>query len=470
MKDPAAVAIPKSLHRVVGVVFLITPGMMPDVIPAPPQRRVFQRPPAGHQKAGPDPSRAFETSMRDQAVIAHRDTESAGHIQHAEHDPVERRKADLDAEHRHADDRDQCEDHKKYDDGVIKLPGRFLHLRSSCWIAQPRATAAQRDCCKYGIELLRWFSRKIVRGVYYLFISLLRRGRNEEGMKLTDSVLEPAIHRIGRELAERSARSSPTVFDPRWWSGNLLEWCMKDESFKVQLFRFIDVLPCLRDDAHVARLLEEYFGETETLAPSLQWGLRAMSATRLGARLSAKSLRHQIHQMARTFIAEASIESAVPVLARLWTEGRGFSVAITFDMEQAELKDLTLMIFMRLLPEAAYRRYPHGGIAMQAYLTESAADLHGLIRWVRQRGTPVTVRLVKGAYWDSDSIRYRQRGWPVPVFKTKAETDHHYELLSRTLVEHAGFIRPAFGTHSLRSLAHAQAAAEAAGLAPGAPG
>src|SRR5439155_23358378 len=116
--------------------------------------------------------------------------------------------------------------------------------------------------------------------------------------------------------------------------------------------------------------------------------------------------------------------------------------------------------------EDAYRRYPHGGIAMQAYLTESAADLHGLIQWVRQRGTPVTVRLVKGAYWDSDTIRYRQRGWPVPVFKTKAETDHHYELLSRTLVEHAGFIRPAFGTHSLRSLAHAQAAAEAAGLPP----
>ena len=377
-------------------------------------------------------------------------------------------------------------------------------------------------------------------------------------MKLTDSVLEPAIHRIGRELTERSAGSSPTVFDPRWWSGNLLEWCMKDETFKVQLFRFIDVLPCLRDDGHVARLLEEYFGETETLAPSLQWGLRAMSATRLGARLSAKSLRHQIHQMARTFIAEASIESAVPVLARLWTEGRGFSVdllgeatvseqeadryrdrclealrllakataawpslpvlerdrfgplprvnlsvklsalysqldpidpegcyravaarlrpmldlavtvpaAITFDMEQAELKDLTLMIFMRLLSEDAYRRYPHGGIAMQAYLTESAADLHSLIRWVRQRGTPVTVRLVKGAYWDSDTIRYRQRGWPVPVFKTKAETDHHYELLSRTLVEHAGLIRPAFGTHNLRSLAHAQAAAEAAGLPP----
>src|SRR5437867_5871730 len=377
-------------------------------------------------------------------------------------------------------------------------------------------------------------------------------------MELTDSVLEPAIHRIGRALAKRSAGSSPTVFDRRWWSGNLLEWCMKDETFKVQLCRFIDVLPCLRDDAHVARLLEEYFGETETLAPSLQWGLRAMSATRLGARLSAKSLRHQIHQMARTFIAEASIESAVPVLARLWTEGRGFSVdllgeatvseqeadryrdrclealrvlakataawpslpvleqdrfgplprvnlsvklsalysqldpidpegcfravaarlrpmldlavtvpaAITFDMEQAELKDLTLMIFMRLLSEDAYRRYPHGGIAMQAYLTASAADLHGLIRWVRQRGTPVTIRLVKGAYWDSDTIRYRQRGWTVPLFEHKVETDANYEALTQRMLSQTSLIRPAFGTHNLRTLAYIEAVAESLGLAP----
>jgi RHH-type proline utilization regulon transcriptional repressor/proline dehydrogenase/delta 1-pyrroline-5-carboxylate dehydrogenase len=377
-------------------------------------------------------------------------------------------------------------------------------------------------------------------------------------MKPNHSSLEPAIRRIGQDLAERSAGLAPTVFDPRWWSGNLLDWCMKDETFKVRLFRFIDVLPSLRDDAQVARLVEEYFGEGETLAPTLQWGLRAMSVTRLGARLSAKSLRRQIHQMAQTFIAGASIDSAVPALSRLWKEGRGFSVdllgeatvsekeadqyrdrclealrflgkaasawpsvpvleqdrfgplprvhlsvklsalysqldpidpessfravaarlrpmldlatvipaAITFDMEQAELKDLTLMIFMRLLSEDAYRRYPHGGIAMQAYLKESAADVNNVIRWVRQRGVPVTIRLVKGAYWDSDAIRYQQRGWPVPLFETKAETDANYEALSRTLVEHADLLQPAFGTHNLRSLAHALAASEAAGLPP----
>lgn len=375
-------------------------------------------------------------------------------------------------------------------------------------------------------------------------------------MKFDDSALESLIRRIGQELAERSAGLSPTVLTPRWWSGTLLEWCMKDEAFKVQLFRFIDVLPSLRNDTQVARLAEEYFGGTEAMAPPLQWGLRALSATRLGSYLSAQSVRRQIQQMASTFIAGATIEDARPVLSQLWTQGRGHSVdllgeatvsereadqyrdrclealrflgkvaaawpanpglehdhlgslprvhlsvklsalysqldpidpegsfravagrlrpvldlamslpaAITFDMEQAELKDLTLMIFTRLLSEEAYRSYPYGGIAIQAYLKETAADIDRLIRWDQDRRVPITIRLVKGAYWDSDTIRYRQRAWTSPAFENKAETDRNYEALSRLLIHHADHIRPAFGTHNLRSLAHAAAAAEQAGL------
>ncbi len=376
----------------------------------------------------------------------------------------------------------------------------------------------------------------------------------------TSSALELAIHRIGRELAKQSAGLSPTVFNSAWWSKTLLDWCMKDEGFKVRLFRFIDVLPCLETDAQVTRLMEEYFGGTDEVALPLQWGLRAISATSLGSKLSAKSLRHQINQMARTFIAGASIADAQPALLRLWKEGRGFSVdllgettvtekeadryrgrclealrllgqataswpaasipeqdrmgsvprvnfsvklsalnsqldpidpegsfsavamrlrplldlamtvpaAITFDMEQVELKDLTLMIFMRLLSEDPYRSYPHGGIAIQAYLKESGADIDALLQWVRRRGSPISIRLVKGAYWDSDTIRYQQRGWPTRVLQSKPETDANYEALTRKLIQHADLIRPVFGTHNLRSLAHAEAAAQAAGLPPGA--
>lgn len=94
-------------------------------------------------------------------------------------------------------------------------------------------------------------------------------------MKTTDTTLESAIQEIGQELAQRSAGLSPTMFDARWWSNSLLDWCMKDEAFKVQLFRFIDVLPSLRNDAQISKLVEEYFGGLSRLPSTFQWGCLA---------------------------------------------------------------------------------------------------------------------------------------------------------------------------------------------------
>lgn len=370
--------------------------------------------------------------------------------------------------------------------------------------------------------------------------------------------LDSAIDRIGRLLANRSAGLSPSLFNRRWWSNTLLDWCMKDEAFKVRLFRVIDLLPSLKDDRQVTTLIEEYFHDLPTLATPLQWGLRALSATSVGARLSGHSLRQQIVEMARMFIAGTTVQDAGPILSQLWKSGRACSIdllgeasvseveadhycercldaltllgqevstwpsdsllehdhlgsiprvhlsvklsalysqldpidpegtyhamaarlrplldcaqampaAITFDMEQAEIKDVILTSFIRLLSEEPYRTYPHAGIALQAYLTDSAEDLDRLIGWVRQRGAPITIRLVKGAYWDSEMILAQQRGWTIPVFQSKADTDANYERLSRMLIEQIDVIRPAFGTHNLRSLAHAEAVGQAAGLPP----
>src|SRR5207302_7793362 len=86
---------------------------------------------------------------------------------------------------------------------------------------------------------------------------------------------------------------------------------------------------------------------------------------------------------------------------------------------------------------------------------DSRDDLADLISWSSQRARPVTVRLVKGAYWDTESVQARAEGWPVPVFEQKDETDANYERCVRLLHDHHGEVRAAFGTHNLRSLAYA---------------
>ena len=85
-------------------------------------------------------------------------------------------------------------------------------------------------------------------------------------------------------------------------------------------------------------------------------------------------------------------------------------------MEPHSFKDPTLRLFTTLLSEAEFADYPHVGIAMQAYLRETPGDLDHLLEWAKKRGTHESVRLVKGAYWDTESILARQRRWAMPVY------------------------------------------------------
>jgi RHH-type transcriptional regulator, proline utilization regulon repressor / proline dehydrogenase / delta 1-pyrroline-5-carboxylate dehydrogenase len=140
---------------------------------------------------------------------------------------------------------------------------------------------------------------------------------------------------------------------------------------------------------------------------------------------------------------------------------------VNVDMEQHAYKDLTIRIFQEVLAEAEFRDWPDVGIALQAYLPACLADLQGLLAWVRQRGTPVWVRLIKGAYWDYETILSAQEGWPLPVYRHKWETDANYERLTLFLLENQQWLHPAFGSHNIRSVAFALAAAQLIGLAPG---
>src|SRR5438046_705262 len=114
--------------------------------------------------------------------------------------------------------------------------------------------------------------------------------------------------------------------------------------------------------------------------------------------------------------------------------------------------------------EEEFRDWPHAGIVIQAYLRDSDADLRHLIEWGRARGTRFAVRLVKGAYWDYETTKSRQNGWDCPVYLQKPESDANFETLTRLLLENESIVTSAFGSHNVRSIAHAQALAEQLGI------
>lgn len=138
-------------------------------------------------------------------------------------------------------------------------------------------------------------------------------------------------------------------------------------------------------------------------------------------------------------------------------------VMVWFDMEQYATKAMTQRLFA-----ATADKYQdaHVGIVLQAYLRDSYADLERLIAALDGRSVPAGIRLVKGAYWDYETVVASANGWPQPVYAYKQDTDANFERCSKLLIDNAHVIRPSVASHNVRSLAHALAVAHVGGLPP----
>jgi RHH-type proline utilization regulon transcriptional repressor/proline dehydrogenase/delta 1-pyrroline-5-carboxylate dehydrogenase len=134
--------------------------------------------------------------------------------------------------------------------------------------------------------------------------------------------------------------------------------------------------------------------------------------------------------------------------------------AVHFDMEQYIYKDITISILQELLMEDEFRPRTDIGVTLQAYLRDSEKDLQSWIDWAKRRGSPITVRLVKGAYWDQETIKSLQNHWEQPVFNQKPESDISYESLTRLLLENHQYLTAAIASHNVRTQANAIAIAE----------
>lgn len=369
---------------------------------------------------------------------------------------------------------------------------------------------------------------------------------------------EADIKQFGKEMFSRMRGQKPGLFQKDWWSGKMMDLSMKDDAFKIEMFRFVDVFPTLRDPTQVALHLQEYFCRPEQDFPaSFQWGLNKVKPEGRIAKMAATQIEKQVMGMASKFIAGKDAQEALPTLKKMWAKqdlaftldllgestvseveadayfaryeeildtligevakfpqkpqlehspygpvprvnvsvkisslfsqidpiDRAGSIEaiskklrplyrkamqhgafINLDMEHHAYKDLTIALFTSLLSEPEFASFSNAGLVIQAYLREAEADTLALCEWAKQRGAPVTVRLVKGAYWDYETIHSEQEGWPIPVFSKKWETDASYERCARILLDHHAHIRTAIASHNVRSIAFAMAHAQALGL------
>lgn len=371
-----------------------------------------------------------------------------------------------------------------------------------------------------------------------------------------NSDLEKEIFSFGSELLSSMRDAQSSSLSLRGAEDRILNWAMKHEALKVNLFRFVDVLPSLRTASDVVRHVHEYFHDVQDMIPLFKYALK-VSPESILSQAAALITRRQVGKMSRRFIVGEDPKDATPYLKNLRKRGLTFTAdllgeaalsehesqiyidryiaviqslkekdvewrhkyplkhahpkdstivnvsiklsslysqtkAVDFehsvsvlserlvkilrvvkeaegiafiDMEDCACTDITLAVVRKVFTSEEFRSYAGLGIVLQAYLKRTNDDVTEIISWAKERDAHLQVRLVKGAYWDTEILLARQNYWPIPVFLKKEESDSSYEYLTKRLLDASQYIYPAFASHNIRSISHAVSYAKQQGVA-----
>jgi RHH-type transcriptional regulator, proline utilization regulon repressor / proline dehydrogenase / delta 1-pyrroline-5-carboxylate dehydrogenase len=243
------------------------------------------------------------------------------------------------------------------------------------------------------------------------------------------------------------------------------------EMRKANLAFTIDVLgEAVVSEAEAERYAEQYFALIDGLSDRLAVAEPVDLIDRAPqGRLARVNVSIKLSSLFSQFDAidpDGALASVGRRLRPILLRARSRGAFVYFDMESFAHKNATLHIFKHVLMEKDFRDWTDVGIAIQAYLQSCGDDLAGLADWARQRGSPVWVRLVKGAYWDYEVVNAAQKDWPIPVYTQKPATDANFERQTEFLIQHHDLLHPAIAGHNVRGIAHALALAEQFNLPP----
>ncbi len=161
--------------------------------------------------------------------------------------------------------------------------------------------------------------------------------RRVEQLSGDEARIEQLTQQIARELWDQVERRRPSVFERRWWDEHILEWAMADESVKVQMFRFVDVLPMLKSHETVTRHLQEYFDEVRAHLPwAVRIGLDASQPNSVLGKALALNARNNASKMASRFIAGERIEEVQQSVKKLHQMGLGFTLDLLGEATMSE--------------------------------------------------------------------------------------------------------------------------------------
>jgi RHH-type proline utilization regulon transcriptional repressor/proline dehydrogenase/delta 1-pyrroline-5-carboxylate dehydrogenase len=283
------------------------------------------------------------------------------------------------------------------------------------------------------------------------------------GLMLTGGILEldPSIQadaggwlrkltrKAGEPLVRLAVRRAMKIIGGEFVVGRSIEEALARSAHEAELglcsFDMLGEGARTRQDAQ--RYLKSYQHAIDVIG-SRAAGRAAHEVSSISIKLSALEPRYNLLQRERV------MHRLVPPLQALAAQAAALGIQLTIDAEEADRLDLSLDLIEALARDPATRAWQGLGLAVQAYGKRAL----GVIDWVaalaRESGRRMTVRLVKGAYWDSEIKRAQERGLEgYPVFTRKPTTDVSYLACAGRLFKHVDVVYPQFATHNAHSIA-----------------
>ena len=207
----------------------------------------------------------------------------------------------------------------------------------------------------------------------------------------------------------------------------------------------------LGEAAHTAADAARYAAAYDDAIAAIgrSWGGRIIAdAPGISIKLSALHPRYEMAQRARV-LSEVSL-----ILLELSRHARGAGIGLTIDAEEADRLDLSLDLFEALALSPDLADWDGLGLAVQAYQKRALPVIEWLADLARRSGRRLMVRLVKGAYWDSEIKRTQELGLDgYPVYTRKVATDVSYLACARRLLAFGPIFYPQFATHNAHTVA-----------------
>jgi RHH-type proline utilization regulon transcriptional repressor/proline dehydrogenase/delta 1-pyrroline-5-carboxylate dehydrogenase len=201
-----------------------------------------------------------------------------------------------------------------------------------------------------------------------------------------------------------------------------------------------------RTDADAQRYFDSYAQAIQELSHQPPGSVHTRSS--ISVKLSAIEPRYSLLQSGRVR------ERLIPRMLELTRAAAAAGIGLTIDAEEADRLDVSLDIVEALAREPSTRGWDGLGLAIQAYGRRAPLVIDWVAQLARETGRRMTVRLVKGAYWDSEIKRAQERGLKTfPVYTSKAATDVSYLVCAQRLFAANDAIYPQFATHNALTIA-----------------